>query len=272
MPRLPSGSERVLSGEIDARRVIEALVPLERRCDTGDKTTCSCPNPDHEDRNPSFSLNLATGMWTCFSRCGSGNLGRLLVLAGRARSAAEGWKLAEDVGSNGHVQPNGHTRDNQKRSNSTHRREWNPSMIKRGRQTGPEADDLLARVAGLVRLPPESLTKWQVTICERRCFGGLDGPTVMVVRVPVSLPDGTITGGWDRVLVCEADPELVEDRKRNKRSQPSGSGGGDGGGIWLDRLDRYEDERPDWLLVTAGLTDGLELPPESWRVWLGCVG
>ena len=83
--RVP-GSERVLSGEIDARKVIEALVPLNRRHDTGDSTSCSCPNPEHEDRDPSFSVNLSTGMWTCFSRCESGNLGRLLVLAGRVRS------------------------------------------------------------------------------------------------------------------------------------------------------------------------------------------
>ena len=106
-------------------------------------------------------MNLSTGMWTCFSRCESGNLGSLLMLAGRARSAAEGWKLAEEFGSNGHVRSNGHTRSSQKRTsqkrtsqkrtsqkrtNSTSRPKWNPSMIKRGRQTGPEADDLLETV------------------------------------------------------------------------------------------------------------------------------
>ena len=56
MPRrVTPGSERVKSGEIDARKVIESLVPLNRRRDTGDRTSCSCPNPDHEDRNPSPS-------------------------------------------------------------------------------------------------------------------------------------------------------------------------------------------------------------------------
>ena len=270
MPRLIPGSERVKSGEIDARKVIESLVPLNRRRDTGDGTSCSCPNPDHEDRNPSFSVNLSTGMWTCYSRCQSGNLGRLLVLAGRARSDAEGWKLAEEFGSNGHVQPNGHTRPSQKRSNSTSRREWNPSMIERGRRTGPEADDLLAWVAGLVILPPERLAKWGVTICERRWIGGPDGPTGMVARVPVSMPNGTITGGWDRILVCEATPKLVEDRV--KMSMPYGSGGGDGSGIWLDRLCLYGDQRPEWLVMTAGLTDGSGMSalavdgPGAWSV------
>ena len=172
---------------------------------------------------------------------------------------AEGWKLAEEVGSNGHVQPNGHARSShkrtsQKRTNSTSRPKWNPSMIERGRQTGPEADDLLKQFAGIVKHPPERLTKWDVTICKRWNWdGGYD--TVMVVRVPVSKPKGKIkiTGGWDRVLVCETNPDLVG----KKRSIWGGSGGGDGSGIWLDRLSRYGDQRPEWLVMTAGLTDGL---------------
>ena len=248
MPRLPSGSERVRSGEIDARKVIESLVPLERRRDAGDRTSCSCPNPDHEDRNPSFSVNLSTGNWTCFSRCGSGNLGSLLVLAGRARSAAEGWKLAEGFASNGR------SPDSQKRSSHPSRPKWTESKIKQGRETGPEADDLLEGFAGMVRLPAACLTKWDVTICKRRNWdGGYD--TVMVARVPVSQPDGAITGGWDRVLACETNPELVG----KKRSIWGGSGGGDGSGIWLDRLSRYHDQRPDWLLLTAGVSDGLDM-------------
>ena len=248
MPRRVPGSERVRSGEIDARKVIESLVPLERRRDAGDRISCSCPNPDHEDRNPSFSVNLSTGNWTCFSRCGSGNLGSLLVLAGRARSAAEGWKLAEGFASNGR------SPDSQKRGSAPNRPQWKQSMLRRGRQTGPEADDLLEGLAGMVRLPAAGLTKWDVTICKRRNWdGGYD--TVMVARLPVSQPDGAITGGWDRVLECETNPKLVGE----KRSIWGGSGGGDGSGIWLDRLSRYHDQRPDWLLVTAGVSDGLDM-------------
>lgn len=36
------------------------------------------PCPLHSDRNPSFSINVATGLWTCFSRCGSGNFQQLV--------------------------------------------------------------------------------------------------------------------------------------------------------------------------------------------------
>ena len=239
-----------MSGEIDARKVVEALVPLNRRRDDGNSTSCSCPNPDHEDRNPSFSLNFSNGMWTCWSQCGTGNLAQLLVLAGRARTAAEGWKLIEkefgpSVKERCHRAVFGRPLEAERRS------QWSPSRVKEGQQTGPNADELLEHVAGMVKLSPERLTKWQVTICERRHFGGKGGPTVMVARVPISKPDGSVTGGWDRVLMCETDESLVGE----KRSLPTGSGGGDGSGIWLGRLSWF-DALPDWLLVTAGLTDG----------------
>lgn len=33
-------------------------------------TTC----PFHSDRNPSFSVNLESGLWICFAGCGSGDI------------------------------------------------------------------------------------------------------------------------------------------------------------------------------------------------------
>lgn len=42
---------------------------------TGEQITGCCPL--HDDGNASFSANLATGLWTCFSRCGSGNIVKL---------------------------------------------------------------------------------------------------------------------------------------------------------------------------------------------------
>lgn len=36
------------------------------------------PCPLHSDRNPSFSINVNSGLWTCFSRCGSGNFQQLV--------------------------------------------------------------------------------------------------------------------------------------------------------------------------------------------------
>lgn len=37
----------------------------------GNEYTISCPNPAHDDRHPSCSVNLDTGLWNCFS-CGTG--------------------------------------------------------------------------------------------------------------------------------------------------------------------------------------------------------
>lgn len=43
----------------------------------GQEYVISCPNPDHDDNNPSCSVNLVTGLWHCFSCNASGDLLRL---------------------------------------------------------------------------------------------------------------------------------------------------------------------------------------------------
>lgn len=43
---------------------------------SGEEIRTRCPL--HSERNPSFSLNTKTGLWTCFSRCGSGNFQQLV--------------------------------------------------------------------------------------------------------------------------------------------------------------------------------------------------
>lgn len=35
----------------------------------GGELNCRCPLPDHDDKNPSFSINAETGLWNCFG-CG----------------------------------------------------------------------------------------------------------------------------------------------------------------------------------------------------------
>lgn len=42
----------------------------------GDELRAKCPM--HQDRSPSFSLNLETGLWICFSKCGKGNFVNLV--------------------------------------------------------------------------------------------------------------------------------------------------------------------------------------------------
>lgn len=42
----------------------------------GDELRAKCPL--HSDNNPSFSLNISTGLWQCFSGCGSGQFTNLV--------------------------------------------------------------------------------------------------------------------------------------------------------------------------------------------------
>ena len=42
---------------------------------------CLCP--EHEDRHPSFALNLGSGLWHCFGCGRSGNIYQLAELLGK---------------------------------------------------------------------------------------------------------------------------------------------------------------------------------------------
>jgi DNA primase len=56
----------------------------------GKELTASCPL--HSERNPSFSMNVDTGLWQCFSRCGGGNFTQLVERKlGYTHQEAERW-------------------------------------------------------------------------------------------------------------------------------------------------------------------------------------
>lgn len=52
----------------------------------GDEFLVRCPDPDHEDRNPSAAINVRKGLWICYS-CGSG---------GRALDLLEGVQVEDE--------------------------------------------------------------------------------------------------------------------------------------------------------------------------------
>lgn len=63
-------------GVSSVRDVVENVYRLDGE-ERGDEYDISCPNPEHDDRRPSCSVNLVTGYWSCFS-CGiGGDLARL---------------------------------------------------------------------------------------------------------------------------------------------------------------------------------------------------
>jgi len=44
----------------------------------GDEALVSCPHPDHDDHNPSASINVSKGVWVCYSCGRSGTIEKLL--------------------------------------------------------------------------------------------------------------------------------------------------------------------------------------------------
>jgi len=65
------------------QRLIEEWLGCSLRCNSKGEAVTRCPNPDHEDNNPSFSINCETGLWNCFG-CGiKGNIYQLAKLLGR---------------------------------------------------------------------------------------------------------------------------------------------------------------------------------------------
>lgn len=60
----------------------------------GNEALVSCPHPDHEDRNPSASINVSKRLWTCYS-CGAG--GTLEALLGGRISDPDTDDLIEEL-------------------------------------------------------------------------------------------------------------------------------------------------------------------------------
>lgn len=77
MPELRTAQELGVARVDD---VITRLFQLDGEV-RGDEYWMLCPDPDHNDRRPSASVNLITGYWHCFS-CGAG--GDLIGLGARA--------------------------------------------------------------------------------------------------------------------------------------------------------------------------------------------
>lgn len=53
----------------------------------GDELLVHCPDPDHDDRNPSASINVKKGLWICYS-CGAG---------GHVDQLLDGVQVSEDI-------------------------------------------------------------------------------------------------------------------------------------------------------------------------------
>ena len=60
---------------MDYQHIFEYEIGVQKIKYTGSQGLGLCPL--HDDRKPSFSFNSDTGLWNCFSGCGSGNLYQL---------------------------------------------------------------------------------------------------------------------------------------------------------------------------------------------------
>src|SRR5438445_13694799 len=76
---------------MDTRVILETL-GIDIRRERGSEISCRCPL--HDDRSPSFSINIDTGLWICYAGCGSGNLAQLVQRI-KGGSIAEARRLAE---------------------------------------------------------------------------------------------------------------------------------------------------------------------------------
>ena len=79
------------------------------RCTGGDEYIASCPFPNHNDKNPSFSVNTDSGLWNCKS-CGE---------KGNAYKFADDW---------GHPNPKQFINEN----DSTYRVRQSDNIVKNG--------------------------------------------------------------------------------------------------------------------------------------------
>ena len=76
---------------MDVLAVLDKLGIEVRRTD---EENASCLCPFHDDRRPSFSVNLTNGLWHCFAGCGGGTLPQLISkVRGVGLAEAKKWPI-----------------------------------------------------------------------------------------------------------------------------------------------------------------------------------
>jgi Toprim-like/CHC2 zinc finger len=66
-----------------------AILGIDGR-QSGGELSARCPL--HDERRPSFCINLGTGLWKCHARCGGGNLAQLVAQAtGKSPAVSKRW-------------------------------------------------------------------------------------------------------------------------------------------------------------------------------------
>ena len=201
----------------------------------------------HDDRTPSLSINPDKGLYRCFGCDAKGNVFQFVQhTQGLGFVESVEWLAARaGININSHppsasprIQPRPAGHDSQ------------PKPFQRRRLDEGLCDDQrpLHFVADLVHLPVERLQAWGLTVCKRQHYGGAGGPTVLVARVALTMPDATLTGGIDRVLDALGSNIEVGDKKTLPGSR--------GGFIFGDRLALFK-HPPLHLVLCEGLTDTL---------------
>ena len=151
-PRQP-GTARVAAGEADVAAVLARFgVPLDRERRSAAGLSARCPLPAHDDRNPSWSINLGDGLWHCHGCGESGNLAGLLAAVGAAADAAEAWRLVFDEPEPPSRRSAGGPPQRRRRSRADRQRGNAPRRPARPRAE-PEPEPRPARGADLI--PPE---------------------------------------------------------------------------------------------------------------------
>jgi len=80
-----------------AENLLGSLLKKPRRYAPG-KYKCLCPLPDHEDKDPSFDINLGNGAWFCFGCHQGGNLIQLYMKLKNWSFKEAIYHLAKEVG------------------------------------------------------------------------------------------------------------------------------------------------------------------------------
>ena len=201
----------------------------------------------HDDRTPSLSINADKGLYRCFGCDAKGNVFQFVQhTQGLGFAESVEW-LAARAGIN--ISSHSPSPPLRRRPRPA-RRASQPEPFPRRRLHEGLCDDQmpLQLLADLVHLPVERLQAWGLTVCRRQHYGGVGGPTALVARVALTLPDATLTGGIDRVL----DPLGSNIEVGDKKMLP----GSRGGFIFGDRLALFK-QPPLHLVLCEGLTDTL---------------
>lgn len=203
--------------QINLEKIFEyyGILYEEKHSKKGVNFVACCPFPNHNESNPSFSMNLESGIYNCFSKCGGGNFITFIQKMERLANYGAAVKFIQNKLGIKEATGFGKIENNLKKIESSTKRvkEVDTSDLKE--YTLPQSDPAekhLSVVKKRVSLP--TIKKWNMRYCIKDDYyrGKADGRLI----IPVVFENKIVTfAGRDMTGKADAWNKMRLEAKKN---------------------------------------------------------